>query len=122
ERSAIIDGSRIQPGDRVWGLPSTGLHTNGFTLARKLVEGLDLTRNHGKELSQSLGDALMAPHPSYYAVLKPLLPNLKAIAHITGGGIPGNVPRVLPEHVTVELDWGVWPVPPIFDVLQELGG
>jgi phosphoribosylformylglycinamidine cyclo-ligase len=121
ERDALIDGARVQPGDRVWGLPSTGLHTNGFSLARQIVAGRDLDQDPGG-LGESLGDALLKPHRSYYRVLKDRLPELKAIAHITGGGIPGNLPRVLPAHVSVELQWGAWPVPPIFDLLQELGG
>jgi phosphoribosylformylglycinamidine cyclo-ligase len=122
ERGAEIDGSRVEPGDRVWGLPSTGLHTNGFSLARQVVAGLDLASDPGGQLGQPLGQALLAPHPSYYPPVARLLPKLKAIAHITGGGIPGNLPRVLPESVSVELSWGAWPVPPIFAVLQDLGG
>jgi phosphoribosylformylglycinamidine cyclo-ligase len=122
ERGSQVDGSRVAPGDRVWGLPSTGLHTNGFSLARKIVAGLDLARDPEARLGQSLGDALLAPHPSYYPTLKPLLGRVKAIAHITGGGIPGNMPRVLPDGVSVALDRGAWPVPPIFGVLQDVGG
>jgi len=110
ERDAIIDGSTVQPGDRVWGLPSNGLHTNGYSLARQLITDLD---QHG--------DALMAPHPSYFPRVQPWLKRVKAIAHITGGGIPGNLPRVLPASVSAELDWGAWPVPHIFEVLQERG-
>jgi phosphoribosylformylglycinamidine cyclo-ligase len=121
ERDAVIDGSRVRPGDRVWGLPSTGLHTNGFSLARQVVSGQDLSQDVNGRLGQSLGEALLAPHPSYYAALQPVLGQAKAIAHITGGGIPGNLPRVLPEVVSVELDWGAWRVPPIFAVLQDLG-
>ncbi|HEV7666478.1 MAG TPA: phosphoribosylformylglycinamidine cyclo-ligase [Chloroflexota bacterium] len=121
ERDALIDGSRVQPGDRVWGLPSSGLHTNGFSLARRLVARLELSADFDARLGQSVGDALMAAHPSYYAAVKPLLGYVKSIAHITGGGIPGNLPRVLPPTVSVELDWGTWPVPPIFGLLQDLG-
>lgn len=121
ERGAEIDGSRVEAGDRVWGLPSTGPHTNGFSLARQVVAGVDLASDPGGRLGRPLAEALLAPHPSYYPPLAPLLPQLKAIAHITGGGIPGNLPRVLPESVSVELDWGAWPVPPIFAVLQDLG-
>jgi phosphoribosylformylglycinamidine cyclo-ligase len=120
ERHALIDGSSVVPGDRVWGLPSTGLHTNGFTLARKLVAGLDLDGDPG-ELGTSLADALLAPHPSYYPAMEPLFGRVKAIAHITGGGIPANLPRVLPAGVSVELDWGAWRVPPIFTFLQHTG-
>jgi phosphoribosylformylglycinamidine cyclo-ligase len=121
ERTSIIDGRNVQVGDRVWGLPSTGLHTNGYSLARQIVAGLDLTQDPGG-LGMSLGEALLQPHPSYLAAMQPLLDECKAIAHITGGGIPGNLPRVLPEDVSVELQWGAWSVPPIFSVLQELGG
>jgi len=121
ERARLIDGSSVVPGDRVWGLPSTGLHTNGFSLARRLIAGLDLASDPRGQLGEPLGEALLAAHPSYYAALKPILPELKAIAHITGGGIPGNLPRVLPATVSVELHWGSWPVPPIFALLQELG-
>jgi phosphoribosylformylglycinamidine cyclo-ligase len=121
EHDALIDGSTVEPGDRVWGLASTGLHTNGYTLARQIFAGADLADDPRGKLGQPLGDALLAPHPSYYPAIKALLYELKAIAHITGGGIPGNVPRVLPEAASVELDWGAWHVPPLFDVLQDLG-
>jgi phosphoribosylformylglycinamidine cyclo-ligase len=121
EHDLLIDGSKVEPGDRVWGLPSTGLHTNGYSLARKLVAGLDLLADPAGRLGQPLGDALLAPHLSYYLAVKPILPHLKAIAHVTGGGIPSNLPRVLPPAVSVELDWGAWPVPPIFALLQDLG-
>jgi phosphoribosylformylglycinamidine cyclo-ligase len=121
EHTKLIDGSLVKPGDRVWGLPSTGLHTNGYTLARQIVAGHDLSTDPGG-LGQSLGEALLAPHPSYLAAMQPLLGEAGAVAHITGGGIAGNLPRVLPQDVSVELDWGAWPVPPIFSVLQELGG
>jgi phosphoribosylformylglycinamidine cyclo-ligase len=122
EKARLIDGSSVAPGDMVWGLPSTGLHTNGYTLARRLVAGLDLRTDPGG-LGQPLGDALLAPHPSYLHAMQPLLEAhaVKALAHITGGGIPGNVPRVLPENVSVEVDWGRWPVPPVFALLQQRG-
>ncbi len=121
ERDAVIDGSKVKPGDRVWGLPSTGLHTNGFSLARQIVAGLDLDSDPEGRLGTNLGDALLAPHPSYLKRIEPIVNELKAIAHITGGGMPGNLPRVLPETVSVELDWGSWRVPPIFGFLQQRG-
>ena len=121
ERDHLIDGSTVLPGDRVWGLPSTGLHTNGFSLARQIVAGLDLRSDPDGRLGVTLGDALLAPHPSYLKPIEPILGELKAIAHITGGGIPGNLPRVLPETVSVELDWGAWRVPAIFGFLQDVG-
>jgi phosphoribosylformylglycinamidine cyclo-ligase len=124
ERDQVIDGSGVEVGDRVWGVPSTGLHTNGYSLARRIVAeaGLDLMTDPGGRLGQSLADALLAPHPSYLAAMRPLLPVAKAIAHVTGGGLPGNLPRVLPADVSVELDWSAWEKPPIFGLLQEVGG
>ncbi len=124
ERERLVNGAAVQPGDRVWGLPATGLHTNGYTLARRIVADarLDLATDPGG-LGLSLGEALLAPHPSYLAALQPLLERgvLKAIAHVTGGGLAGNVPRVLPPGVSVELEWGAWPVPAIFGLLQRAG-
>jgi phosphoribosylformylglycinamidine cyclo-ligase len=120
DRNRLIDGSTVRPGDRVWGLPSTGLHTNGFSLARQIVISSDLDLS-GDLDGQTLADALLAPHPSYLAAMQTWLPQTKAIAHITGGGLPGNLPRVLPSDVSVELDWGAWPVPPIFRLLQDAG-
>jgi phosphoribosylformylglycinamidine cyclo-ligase len=121
ERDGLITGHTVRPGDRVWGLASSGLHTNGYTLARQIVSDLDLAADPDHRLGQSLADALLAPHPSYLRVMQPIFSDAKAIAHITGGGIPGNLPRVLPHDVSVELDWGAWPVPPIFGLLQEHG-
>ena len=121
ERDSLITGQDVRPGDRVWGLPSTGLHTNGYTLARQVVAGLDLSSDPNQRLGQSVADALLAPHPSYLRTMQPVLPQVTAIAHITGGGIPGNLPRALPQDVSAELHWGAWPVPPIFRFLQEHG-
>ena len=106
----------VRAGDRVWGCRRPGLHTNGFSLARQIVaRAATWTRDPGGQLGQSLGEALLAPHPSYLAGARSrCAADVKAIAHITGGGVPGNLPRVLPEDVSVELDWGAWPVPPIF--------
>jgi phosphoribosylformylglycinamidine cyclo-ligase len=118
ERDQIIDGSTAQPGDAVWALPSTGLHTNGYSLARQIIAGRELAEDIG---GVSLGEALLAPHPSYLSAVQ-ATPNLKAIAHITGGGVQGNLKRVLPQDVSAELEWGAWPVPPIFGYLQEHGG
>jgi phosphoribosylformylglycinamidine cyclo-ligase len=91
ERSALIDGSRVQPGDRVWGLPSTGLHTNGFTLARKIVSGLDLSSDPDGRLGQSLGEALLAPHPSYFLPLQPLA-GLKAMEAVVAFSSTPSIP------------------------------
>lgn len=121
ERSAIVDGSAVRVGDRVWGMPSTGLHTNGFSLARRLIADRDVHADVDGRLGTSLLDALLMPHPSYLDAVAPLLGRVRSIAHITGGGLPGNLPRVLPPDVAVDLTWGAWPVPPIFAVLRDLG-
>ncbi|KPK46800.1 MAG: phosphoribosylaminoimidazole synthetase, partial [Dehalococcoidia bacterium SM23_28_2] len=118
ERGQIIDGSTIRAGDVLLGLPSSGLHTNGYSLARK-VFGVGLRSYPG--LEGTLGEALLAPHRCYYNELKPVLGRLKGIAHITGGGIPGNLPRILREGLAARLRRGSWPVPPIFRLIQERG-
>ena len=126
ERDAIIDGSRIAEGDALLGLPSSGLHTNGFSLARKvfgvgLADADEERERLGRTypgLDGTLGDALLAPHRCYYNELKPVLPKLKGIAHITGGGLPGNLPRILPEGLGARIDRSAWAVPPVFRLLQ----
>jgi phosphoribosylformylglycinamidine cyclo-ligase len=140
EREAVIDGSRIREGDVLLGLPSDGLHTNGYSLVRKVFDvGLDgdaeeererLNRPYPPMLHRgTLGEALLAPHRCYYRDLKPVLPQLRGIAHITGGGIPGNVPRILPEGLGARIDkpalspaeGSAWEIPPIFRLIQERG-
>jgi phosphoribosylformylglycinamidine cyclo-ligase len=130
ERDAVLDGSRIREGDVLLGLRSSGPHTNGYSLVRKLF-GVGLDGDPDKErerLNQALpgldgtfGDALLASHRCYYRELKPVLPRLKGIAHITGGGIPGNVPRVLPDGLGVRIDKSTWERQPIFRLIQERG-
>ena len=123
EKSQIINGLSIAPGDVVLGLASSGAHSNGYSLVRKIIERArpDLNADfHGKKLA----DVLMAPTRIY---VKPLLALIKALpvkgmAHITGGGLVENVPRVLPEGVTAELKKASWPRPPLFDWLQKEGG
>ncbi len=130
EREAVIDGSRIREGDVLLGLPSDGLHTNGYSLVRKLFGvGLDGDVEEERErlnrtypgLDVSLGEALLASHRCYYRDLKPVLPQLRGIAHITGGGIPGNVPRVLAEGLGARIDRSAWETPPLFRLIQERG-
>jgi phosphoribosylformylglycinamidine cyclo-ligase len=125
ERDRLIDGASVQSGDAIWGWPSTGLHTNGYSLARRIVAEarLDLDSDPSSMFETTLGRALLAPHPSYWPRLEPLLATgqVRAIAHVTGGGVPGNLPRVLPDVVSAELSWGSWPVPPIFDLLADAG-
>lgn len=125
DRDRLLDGSKLAAGDLLIGLPSTGLHTNGYTLARKvLVEpgDLDLT-DVARPLDVPLGEALMAPHRLYLREVRPLLDRgwVGAMAHITGGGLVENVPRVLPEDLTARIRLGSWPVPPLFELLQERG-
>jgi len=112
DREDLIDGSRCEPGDVVLGLPSSGLHTNGFSLVRALVGDDDFD-----------ADLLLAPHRLYLDEVRELRKraDVKALAHITGGGILGNLPRVLPEGVGVELDWDSWQRPPVYAWLDEQG-
>jgi phosphoribosylformylglycinamidine cyclo-ligase len=122
ERQRLVDGGRIRAGDVVWGLDASGLHTNGYSLARRALAGLPLDRTH-PELGRPLGDELLEPHRSYLGAMRPLLEAelVRGMAHITGGGILGNIPRVLPAGLAVELEWGSWPVPPIFELIARLG-
>lgn len=130
-RSRIIDGSAICPGDVVLGLASTGLHTNGYSLARKVLleEGGLSFDQVPPELGRSLGEELLAPHRCYWKLIEPLLNSggrsagglLKALVHITGGGLTGNPPRVLPKGCRMEIRLGSWPVPAIFQLIQRLG-
>ncbi len=122
ERDRIVDGKAIAEGQDVWGFPSSGLHTNGYTLARRALEGLPLDVVH-PDLGRPLGDVLLDTHRPYLAEMRPLLAAelVAGMAHITGGGIVGNIPRVLPEGLAVTLRWGSWTVPPIFDLIQRRG-
>jgi phosphoribosylformylglycinamidine cyclo-ligase len=116
----------VREGDLLLGLPSLGLHTNGYSLARKvLLETLGhRVSTHLPELGTTVGQALLAPHKGYLAALEPLLERdkVKALCHITGGGFPGNVPRVLPDGLGARLVRGAWEVPPLFRLIQEGGG
>lgn len=125
DREKIIDGRTIQPGDVLLGLPSVGLHTNGYSLARKLF--FEVAKYapdvYLGALSETVGDALLRPHASYLHALEALLDGglIKGLAHITGGGLTENIPRILPEGTGVEIQLGSWPVLPIFEVMQEIG-
>jgi len=126
DRGEILDGSRVAAGDIVVGLPSVGLQTNGYTLARKVFfEEMGLSpADKPKQLGGlSVGDALLAPHLSYLKALEPLLDARIAhgMAHLTGGGFYDNIPRVLPEGLDVVVKSGAWPVPPIFDLIEREG-
>ncbi|MEO7888824.1 MAG: phosphoribosylformylglycinamidine cyclo-ligase [Vicinamibacterales bacterium] len=124
-RSHVIDGARIVAGDALIALPSSGLHTNGYSLARRIafdVLGLRVD-SEVTELGETVGQALLRTHRSYLPQVSPLLEGgrIKGMAHITGGGITENLPRVLPEGLTFEINRGSWQVPPLFAWLQGAG-
>jgi phosphoribosylformylglycinamidine cyclo-ligase len=124
-RAGIIDGLAIVPGDQLIALPSTGLHTNGYSLARRIVfDELRLTvDSYVEEVGATVGDALLRTHRSYLPEIGPLLGRgwIKGMAHITGGGITENLPRVLPDGCTFSLDRQSWTIPPLFAWLQRAG-
>jgi phosphoribosylformylglycinamidine cyclo-ligase len=124
-RDRLIDGSTIAPGDVLIGLPSSGLHTNGYSLARRIAFELAGLRHDSSvpELGTSIGEALLVPHRSYLPVIRPLLPRreVKGMAHITGGGITDNLPRILRDGLHAEIDRSAWQVPAIFKWLQSTG-
>jgi phosphoribosylformylglycinamidine cyclo-ligase len=125
ERRRLIDGRSIQPGDVLIGLLSAGLHTNGYSLARKIC--FDIAGWHTDtvvpELATTIGDALLTPHRSYLSPVTPLLDRdlVKGMAHITGGGITENLPRILPSGCATEIDRRSWSTPTLFRLLQERG-
>ena len=124
EKKRILDSSAIAPDDVILGLPSSGLHTNGYSLARKVFGIDDNPSCLGKfypELGKSLGEELLQVHRCYYPELKPVLPLIKGIAHITGGGFVGNIPRILPEGVAAHLKKRSWDILPIFKLIQKEG-
>jgi phosphoribosylformylglycinamidine cyclo-ligase len=123
DRPHLIDGKRIQVGDVLLNLPSSGLHTNGFSLARKVLDGLDWNTPLA-ELNGTIGDALLAVHRPYlheYQTLVNAGMDVKGMAHITGGGIVENLPRILPEGITTQIERGSWHIPPIFTLIQQRG-
>ncbi len=124
-RDRILDGSTIRPGDVLVGLPSLGLHTNGYSLARRvLLDRAKLSLNRRvPELGRTLGEELLAPHRCYWPVLKPLLEArlLQGLVHITGGGLTDNTPRILPRGCRARINLGTWPIPPIFQLIARLG-
>ena len=125
DKAKVIDGSTIAPGDALLALPSVGLHTNGYSLARKLffeVAGYEVG-THLDELGMTAGAALLLPHISYLKPLDGLLDGgqIKGLAHITGGGLTDNIPRILPAGTAVEIRRGSWPVLPVYQLLQRLG-
>ncbi|GAB5490633.1 MAG: phosphoribosylformylglycinamidine cyclo-ligase [Phototrophicaceae bacterium] len=123
DKPNLIDGSRIQAGDVILGIPSTGLHTNGFSLARAVLKDLDLS-THYDELGTTLGNALLAVHRNYVHdinQLKEAEVDIRGLAHITGGGLIDNVPRILPSDVDAIIKPETWNTLPIFEMIQEIG-
>ncbi len=118
-----LHGDRVRQGDSLVGYASTGLHTNGYSLARRIVfDQLSLdVGSEIPELGTSVGDALLTVHRSYYAAVSSVLPRVHALAHITGGGLPGNLSRSLPDGCGAAIDMSTWQVPPLFTFLQERG-
>ncbi len=127
DRGAVLTGSRVRAGDMLIGLPSSGLHTNGYSLARHVFfERLGLAmgdRIPGLEDRRNLGEILLEPHLSYLHALRPLLghPGLRAMAHVTGGGLTDNLPRILPEKTQAFVRTGSWRIPELFLAIQEHG-
>jgi phosphoribosylformylglycinamidine cyclo-ligase len=125
DRARLLTGRAIAVGDVLVGVPSSGLHTNGYSLARRIV--FDLlglhVESHVPELSMSVGQALLEPHRSYLSMIRPLLDGgrVKGMAHITGGGITDNLPRILPHGTAAVVDASSWNVPPLFQWLQASG-
>jgi phosphoribosylformylglycinamidine cyclo-ligase len=124
DKASILDGTTVKKGDDVIAIASSGLHSNGYSLARKIVEGRDLAERFGES---TLGKTLLAPTKIYAKAVKAVLAKhpakkaVKAFANITGGGMVENIPRIIPKGLAVEIREGSWPVPPIFGRLRELG-
>jgi len=126
DRDKLITGATIKPGDHIIGLGSSGLHTNGFSLARKVFfeMGGHTTESVIPELGCSVGEAMLAPHINYIRPITDLMDagvKIDGMAHLTGGGFIENVPRILPENCRAEIKLGTWPVKPIFEVMQKIG-
>jgi len=121
EKDQMILGDNIKIGDIIIGLPSSGLHTNGYSLVRKIFPDVKTLNTGYLELGRTLGEALLEPHRCYYKTLKPLQPSIKGLAHITGGSFYKNIPRSLPEGFTAQLDSTSWEIPPLFRIIQKAG-
>ena len=120
ERENILPRNNLQAGDVLIGLTSSGPHTNGYSLIRKIFADTPLDTIF-PELGGSLADALLAPHRSYFSIIYSVLPHIKALAHLTGGGFIENIPRVLPENLNAEIQVDSWPVPPLWKLIQQKG-
>ena len=124
ERDAVVDGSRVGPGDVLLGLPSTGLHTNGYSLARKVLFDRFVAADTPDDLGgETVGSALLRVHRSYLDAIQALVSESLAhgFAHVTGGGLVGNTRRVLPDGLALDVDWDAWTRPALFRLIQEVG-
>ena len=125
ERDQLLESKNIEAGNILVGVPSSGLHTNGFSLVRQVfnTDGEpNVLYRHFDELNHQLGEELLVPHRSYYPMLAPVLGLINGLAHITGGGLPGKLPSILPDGLAAEINSGSWPVLPIFKIIQKEGG
>ena len=122
DHEKIINGSAIREGDVLIGLPSNGLHTNGYSLARKVLEGRMQESVPG--LEGTIGEELLKVHRSYLSVIEPFFgsPDIRGLSHITGGGLMGNTMRIVPDGLTLDVAWDAWPEPLIFDIIRQSGG
>lgn len=123
DREKIIEGKKIKKGDKLLGFPSTGIHTNGYSLARKvLFSEYDVT-DPVDQLGTTVGEAMLAVHKSYLPIIRKLrdLEGVHGFSHITGGGIMGNTKRVVPDKLTIKVDWNAWERPAIFELIQQIG-
>ncbi len=122
DHEKIINGSAIREDDVLIGLPSNGLHTNGYSLARKVLEGRMHETHPG--LDGSIGEELLKVHRTYLSVIEPFFgsPDIRGLSHITGGGLMGNTMRIVPEGLTLDVAWDAWPEPLIFDIIRQSGG
>ncbi|MCW9705680.1 phosphoribosylformylglycinamidine cyclo-ligase [Fodinibius salsisoli] len=123
DRQNVINGENIEKGDVLLGFKSTGLHTNGYSLARKVLFSEYEVDDHVDELGSTVGEAMLAVHKSYLPIIKKLRDNtgVHGFSHVTGGGIIGNTKRIVPDGLTIQLDWDAWELPPIFQLIQDLG-
>lgn len=123
EKNEIINGRRIQSGDLLIGFPSNGLHTNGYSLARKILLEHYSLNDHVDLINRTLGEELLRVHKSYLNLIRELKSNVdvKGLAHITGGGIIGNTSRIIPKGFNIKIHWGNWDSPPIFKLIQNTG-
>ena len=123
DKSKIIDGNGIKKGDLLIGFPSTGLHTNGYSLARKVLLEKYKVTEYVDEIGNTIGDELLKVHKSYLKLITALInsADLKGLSHITGGGIVGNTMRIIPEGLNLDIHWGNWEMPPIFRLIQQTG-